>query len=74
MGALGPGPVPLWCAVRDGYVLQNCHGRHFHGVFQEGESGSPLLGKVSAAPGLLPSWQRPFSPDLLSLDAFERRV
>lgn len=45
MGILGPGPVPLWSMVRDGCVRLNCHGRHFHGVFQEGQSGSPLAGE-----------------------------
>lgn len=32
--------------VRDGCVLQRCHGGHFHGVFHgEGESCSSLAGK-----------------------------
>lgn len=46
VGTLGPEPVPLWSVVRDGCVLRNLHGRHFHGVFQEDESGSLLAGKV----------------------------
>lgn len=69
MGTLGPEPVPLWSVVRDGCVLQNCHGRHFHGVSQEGESGSLLAGKgfppplffVGVGMRLFTSWQRLFS-------------